>query len=344
MKSLCAFILFITLYVVPLSAFSHHSPFLYFDPSKSVIVEGTITDYKWRNPHVEFTLSVKSDKGDQVDWLLETHSVSILKRMQLTTDDIKIGDVVKVAGWPSKKSGEVIFITNMLAPTGEEIVFDSGAPLIWSEERVGDPSVWLETHETIEANLDSDIFHVWSTPLVNGDSNLLFENYDFKLTNDAAEKRRLFDMHTHPIIGTCVFKGMPTIMEQPYPMQFARSKDLIIMHMEEGNTVRVFDMNPDADYSNEMPTNLGHSKGEWQGTELVVTTTGADWPLVDLTGVPNSPSSVFTERFSPSVDGKILSYSLTIDDPEVFSAKPIFTKEWLAIPDQRVEPYNCESD
>ncbi|MBX2847380.1 MAG: hypothetical protein KTR16_03615 [Acidiferrobacterales bacterium] len=172
----------------------------------------------------------------------------------------------------------------------------------------------------------------------------MFENYDFELTNDAAEKRSNFDMHSHPIIGTCVYKGMPSIMEQPYPMQFARSKDLIIMHMEEGNAVRVFDMSSDADYSKEPPTNLGHSKGEWQDKDLVITTTGSDWPFVDLTGIPNSPSAIFIERFSASADGKPLSYTLTIDDPDVFTAKPVFTKEWLAIPGQRVEPYNCKTD
>ncbi|MBX2847381.1 MAG: hypothetical protein KTR16_03620 [Acidiferrobacterales bacterium] len=164
MKFLFTLFLFFVSTFNPCSVFGHHSPFLYFNPSKSVIVEGIITDYKWRNPHVEFSLSVASDAGEKIEWLLETHSVSILKRMQLTTDDINVGDTVKVAGWPSKKSDQVIFITNMLSPTGEEIVFDSGAPLLWSEDRVGDPSVWLETQETLEENLYSDIFHVWSTP------------------------------------------------------------------------------------------------------------------------------------------------------------------------------------
>lgn len=326
------------------AAYAHHSPFLYFDPTRSVIVEGTITGLKWRNPHVEFTLSVTDQSGKQSDWLLETHSVSILKRMQLTKDDVNVGDVVKVAGWPSKKGGDVIFITNMLVPSGEEVVFDSNAPVLWSDDRVGDASAWLATEDSIEGDVFTDIFHVWSTPLVNGDSNLLFENYDFKLTPQAAASRDEFDMFTHPILGTCVFKGMPTIMEQSYPMQFAESKDLILMHMEEGNTVRVFDMNPDADYGSEPPTNLGHSKGRWEDGVLVVTTTGVSWPLVDLTGVPTSLDSVYTERFTPSADGKTLAYSLSIDDPTVFAEQPVFTKAWLAVPGQRVEPYNCESD
>jgi len=37
-----------------------------------------------------------------------------------------------------------------------------------------------------------------------------------------------------------------TIMEQPYPMQFARSHNHILLHREEGRTVRVFDLAPGA--------------------------------------------------------------------------------------------------
>jgi len=35
-------------------------------------------------------------------------------------------------------------------------------------------------------------------------------------------------------------------MEQPYPMQFARSHNHILLHREEGRTVRVFDLAPGA--------------------------------------------------------------------------------------------------
>jgi hypothetical protein len=327
-------------------ALAHHSPFTYFDPSQSILVEGEISLVKWRNPHAEFRLVVKDDSGNDVTWILETHSVSILRRMDLSRDVIKVGDKVRAIGWPAKRGGEEIFVTNMLLPDGREIVFDPGSKPQWSKDVEGDPSGWMVTEDSLEDG-DSDaegIFHVWSTSLVGGDGNFLYENYDFPLTDKAAAARAGFDMYAHPIIGTCKFKGMPTIMEQPYPMQFAQSHNLILMHMEEGDTVRVFDMTPGAEVSDGAPTALGHSVGQWEGSTLLVTTTGSDWPYVDVTGVPNSADAIYVERFAPSANGKRLDYTLTITDPQTFTTPPTFSKSWLWVPGERVAPYNCESD
>lgn len=325
-------------------ATAHHSPFLYFDPSQSVVVEGKITGYQWRNPHVVFLLSAENDSGEKVEWVLETHSVSILGRMNLTKDSVQVGDEVRVAGWPSKGNNSYeIFMTNMLMPSGEEVVFDAAAPPLWSDQRVGNGSAWLTTEANLSANTYSDIFHVWSTSLAEGDGNFLYENYDFKLTESAAAARAAFDMFNHPIIGTCVYKGMPTIMEQPYPMQFAESQDLIIMHMEEGNTVRTFDMGPNANYRDREPTGLGYSVGKWEEGLLVVTTINISWEWVELTGVPMSPEAVVIETFKTSEDGNRLDYTMTIENDDVFTESPVFSKSWLAVPGERVDAYNCES-
>ena len=346
MRNVSAIALISMFLVVTSAALAHHSPFLYFDPSKSILVEGEISQVKWRNPHVEFRLAVRDESGNSTTWVLETHSVSILSRMDLSRDVLKVGDKVRVAGWPAKRGGEELFITNMLMPDGREILFDPGSKPQWSKEVDGDTSGWMVTEESLsDSNSEAEgIFHFWSTSLVGGDGNFLYENYDFPLTGKAAAARAEFDMYTHPIIATCVFKGMPTIMEQPYPMQFAKSHNLILMHMEEGDTVRVFDMTPGATIGNAEPTKLGHSVGKWEGTTLVVTTTGSNWPLVDLTGVPNSVDAIYLERFTPSENGKRLDYTLTITDQQVFSTPPTFSKSWLWVPGERVEPYNCESD
>jgi len=346
MRIACRIALVGLLFVAANATQAHHSPFLYFDPSQSVLVEGTIDHVQWRNPHAEFKLIAKDESGNSVTWTLETHSVSILRRMDLDRDVIKVGDEVRVVGWPSKRGGEELFITNMLLSDGREILFDPGSKPRWSKNVEGDSSGWMIVEENLgDGDSEADgIFHVWSTSLVGGDGNFLYENYDFPLTEKSAAARAEFDMYTHPIIGTCTFKGMPTIMEQPYPMQFAKSYNRILMHMEEGNTVRVFDMTPGAEPPDAAPTTLGHSIGRWEGATLVVKTTGSDWPYVDLTGIPNSVDAIYVERFTPSANGKRLDYALTITNPEVFTTPPTFSKSWLWVPGESVAPYNCESD
>ena len=342
MISIRLFLPCVALLATPVAVMAHHSPFLYFDPTTTIEIEGTITNVRWRNPHAAFMLEATDASGQTTDWILETHSVSILRRMDLERDVIKVGDKVKVAGWPAQRSGNEMFVTNMLLPQGTEIAFDPGSPPRWANETKGDRSTWMVTEEDITAGDGADgIFHVWSTSLVGGDANLLFDGYDFPLTEKAAESRAAFDMYQHPIIGTCEYKGMPNIMEQPYPMQFAKTHNRILMHMEEGNIVRVFDMTPDVPSEGKPSTALGHSVGKWQDGILVVTTTGSDWPYIDITGVPNSPNAIYVERFTPSTDGKSLDYTMTITAPGIFTTPATFSKQWLWVANAEVAPYDC---
>lgn len=326
------------------SARAHHSPFLFFDPAVTTAAEGEIVGVRWRNPHAEFILSVKAPSGENIRWVLETHSVSILRRMQLDRDVIQEGINVKVVGWPAKRGGNEMFVTNMLLPDGREIIFHPGAEARWSDRIEGDPATWLITEGQL-ADSDDDaegIFHVWSTSLANGEENLLFEAYDFPLTSTAAASRAEYDIYSNPILGSCAFKGMPTIMEQPYPMQFRQDGDYITMHMEEGDTIRAFHMSRNAIPQDEAPTPLGYSVGRWEGDVLVVSTTGSSWPYTDMTGVPNSPDAEYVERFVPSPDGKRLDYTLTITSPKTFTKPVEFTKSWLWVAGEEVSRYDCE--
>ncbi len=323
-------------------AVAHHSPFLYFNPAETVFLEGEISNLRWRNPHVYITLDTDEGKSYNV----EANSVSILQRMGIDKSVFASGNRVEVAGWPSVRGVDEIFITNLLKSDGTEVVMFPGVPALWSERVEGDSSRWLVTEETLGEN-DSDaegIFHVWATSLSDPSEVLIFDRYDFDLTEQAEKARAEYDIFDNVTLNTCEKKGMPFLMEQPYPMQFAKSENAILMHMEEGDMLRVFDMSSDADYSDKEPIPLGYSVGHWEGETLVVTTINSSWPLIDVTGVPSTPDAVFVERFMPSESGQRLDYLLTITDPNTFNSPQEFTKYWLWVPGEKVEPFNCVSD
>ena len=315
---------------------AHHSPFIYFDPSRTVEAEGEVTAVNWRNPHATFELT-----ADGVSWEVEANSVSILRRMDLDADSVQVGDVVTVAGWPPKDGGTKIFLTNMLIEGRSEVILWPGSPPRWQPgDTAGSSAVWLasESDFTDEAAPEG-IFHVWSTSLAGGPDAMVFEGAVFPLTESAQAARAGYDLYTNPIIGTCTTKGMPTIMEQPYPMEFVQGDGVIRIRLEEGDTVREIRM--DAELAGVEPSLLGTSVGRWEGNSLVVETTGSTWPYTDMTGVPNSVESVFVERFTPSSDGRRLDYEMTAINPEIFTEPVTFNKFWLWIPDVTVEPYEC---
>ena len=151
---------------LPLIGSAHHSIDSNFDRSVTTELEGEITEILWRNPHVAFALTTTDTSGTETEWGLETHSLSIMRRMDVNEPFIEIGDRVKVAGWPARR-GQGMFVNNMLLPSGEEFVFAFGpepADLRWSDRLWGTNERWFaESGDTSAA--ERGIFRVWSTTL-----------------------------------------------------------------------------------------------------------------------------------------------------------------------------------
>jgi hypothetical protein len=57
-----------------------------------------------------------------VQWDVETHSVSILRRMQVSPDVLKVGDRVRIAGNPGRRSKADFFAHSLLLPGGQEVL------------------------------------------------------------------------------------------------------------------------------------------------------------------------------------------------------------------------------
>ncbi len=131
---------------------------------------------------------------------------------------------------------------------------------------------------------------------------------------------------------------MPTIMDQPYPIEFVREGDNILLRIEEYDTRRTIQMDGRA-APTESP--LGHSVGRWDGTSLVVTTTNMNWPWFNQSGIPQSDESVVVERFTPTEDGARLEYVLTVTDPVNFSEPITQDKYWVYVPAEGVLPFDC---
>jgi hypothetical protein len=133
---------------------------------------------------------------------------------------------------------------------------------------------------------------------------------------------------------------MPTIMEQPYGMQFEDRGATILLQLEEYDTVRTIHMS-EGGATPAAKSLLGYSVGKWDGATLVVNTSGISWPYIAPNGLPQGTASRLEERFTPSADGKRLMYTLTINDPETFTKPPVLTRAWVWRADERVRRYAC---
>jgi len=313
---------------------AHHSGSEY--DRRTIEIEGRLVEVAWQNPHVHFLVRTTDPTGKVVTWDIEANSLSIMRRTDATPDNLKVGDTIKVAGSPSRQTPNRMWAMHILAANGREIVLGPGIPPRWNTTAAGSKSTWFEGGAA--ADTKAGIFRVWSVKF--GEPGGLWRR-DYPLTEAARQAREAFNPLTDTVAPGCRPKGVPTIMEQPYPLEFVRKGNTILLRLEEYDTVRTIDMAPGSRVDTLPKTLLGRSKGRWDGNTLVVTTTRIDWAYFDPSGVPLSPAATVEERFTPTPDGTRLSYTMTVTDPATFTQPVELKSSRVWRPGETVKPYNC---
>jgi Family of unknown function (DUF6152) len=332
--------------LLPLAALGHHSVSAWFDSNQVIELEGKLTELRWQNPHIAFTLEVVGANGRPTAWEMESLSVSGISRTGLTRELFVVGERLKVAGNPSRRNLNNVFIRNVLLPSGQEIVLGGGEPR-WAAEVSMRGSETLRERDGDPSRPDLGIFRVWSTgagtPMLfpeDIDRNFDFDTYP--LTPDARAAVDAFDVFANDPTKSCVPKGMPLLMEQPYPIEFVRSGDDIVLNLEEYDSVRTVHMNATpADAARAAPSPLGYSIGRWEGETLVVTTARINSGTFDSVGIPLGEAAELVERFTPSEDGARLDYRLTVTDPATFTRPVELGKYWIWRPEVALGRYAC---
>jgi hypothetical protein len=96
-----------------------------FDNTRTVTVEGIVTEYVWANPHVYVKVDVTDESGQTVTWVVETQSVVNQANAGWSSTMFKPGDRVLMDATPAKGGRPVgIFRTRggRLVINGQEFV------------------------------------------------------------------------------------------------------------------------------------------------------------------------------------------------------------------------------
>jgi hypothetical protein len=338
--------------LVPMSARSHHS-YTQYDDTQTVEIEGKLVAAAWQNPHARITVEVASAAGPVI-WDIESSGLNQLRRMRVPLEVYGVGSTVKVAGWPSKRSDLRMYGTNLLSSDGQETVLFRSQPR-WRAAAHGYGSTVTATAENASRASDT-LFHVWvstanDTDRNNGtDRNRWFSvnrdpdgretEAELALTAVALAAAARFNPAEETTAVGCTPKGMPYLMSNPAPIEFVDQGDVILLRLEEYDTVRRINMTADAD-EDAPKTLLGYSTGRWEGNTLVVDTGRIAGPYLNNRGVPLGGDVRLVERFTLSADHRRLDYELTATDPEMLLAPARLRRSWVWRPGEQVLPFNC---
>lgn len=120
-KSIAGFLLA----TLSLTAYAHHSAVM-FDFANTVVVEGTVKEVRFANPHMKLILEVTDAKGTR-NIEFEGHSRNNMARQGLTPNLFKVEDAIAIRIAPMRNGEDGGYVTAVRGPDGTEVGNVKGA-------------------------------------------------------------------------------------------------------------------------------------------------------------------------------------------------------------------------
>lgn len=98
---------------------AHHSRPAHFDLDATVGVEGVVSDFLWRNPHIFIYLEVENEAGELEAWELEMQNTASMGNRGWTAQTIQVDDFIRVTGNPHRTSPRYMFVTGIERPADD---------------------------------------------------------------------------------------------------------------------------------------------------------------------------------------------------------------------------------
>lgn len=304
---------------------AHHSAAAY-DTQQDVKVTGTVTEYKFKNPHVYMIVQVRKADGSNAATEVEAGAASVLSPLGFNKDSVAVGDVVTIVGNPARSSADKSIL-------GKDLFKSDGTyyPL-----NIASRSVYAPGNETARS-----IAGTWFSPRTEFNA-FLGASRNWPVT----EKGKAAMANVDPKATTqkdCIPIGAPALMFYPVANTITVQGDRVEMKVDWMDSQRIIYLDGRKHPPAGETLLLGHSVGRWEGNTLVVETTNfKDHPMGLSTSLPSSAGKRLTERFSLGPDGKNLIYSGVIEDP-VYLSKPVeWSGKWLYRPNMPHSNEKCD--
>lgn len=308
-------------------AAAHHSP-AQFDTRTEIVLEGTVTRYDWKNPHIYMAIEMRGPDGVAYEQEIEAGASSVLLPLGLTPDSVAIGDVVSIVANPNRGGpGRAVLGRMLTKADGTEL------PLNIASRSVRRPSdaaaegiagTWFAPREGLFALTGS-----------RGSWNLTEQGRAALGSLDAADSAH----------ASCIPVTAPTLMVYPVTTVVEVNEDTVVFNVDWMTSKRIVYLDGRDHPADGERTLHGHSIGHWEGETLVVDTRLFADHREGLTfGVPSGAGKHLIERFALSEDRRHLNYDVTMEDPEYLVGSVTLGGRWDYRPDLEPTGLACDLD
>ncbi len=308
-------LIFALLSVQPSQA--HHGKGI-FDLDSIITVQGTVSRYVWRNPHVYVYMEAPDASGQNVEWQLEGDPTPIMSRSGWTETILKPGDQVSVGMYHDKNPGKPHgLIVSLTTPDGLTLYPRSGG-------RVSQVAA-------------TSIEGVWDALLDYATRRFIYG----ELTEKGAAAQADFEGSDDPV-SDCIPYPIPLIAGAPYLYKVEILEDRVLVRSEVFNVVRTFYTDGRGHPENGEYSNQGHSIAWWEDDVLVVDTVLFEANrLGNQFGIPGSTQKHSVERYELSEDGTQLKVDWHIEDPEYLAEPLTGGVVWDYASTREFMPFDC---
>ena len=102
-------------------ALAHHSFDGTFDRNRMVKLSGSVTEFRFANPHSVIVLAVAGFDGKKQEWLIETTSAGSLAANGWTAHSLTAGEQLEVEGWVARNGTRYARLSSMRHTDGRPV-------------------------------------------------------------------------------------------------------------------------------------------------------------------------------------------------------------------------------
>jgi hypothetical protein len=337
---------FIQLVFITSSVFSsvvvhaHHSFAATFKADSIIDVDGTVTRYNFKNPHVLIYFDVTNDDGSVTNWVAEGVAATNLRRTGWDKQTVTVGDNIRITGNETRDGSPMVSM--------ESIAFLNKDGSVISEQN---------TEEGDGTAYDKDAIKVsMPTKLADGKPNLTGtwttdgSPYDsprapfVPLSDVGLAALAAFDLADDPQ----VFCDAPGYTRQtgmtPHPVRITQYDDRVVFEYEEygGRHVAYFDKEK---ANSGIKTHLGDSYAYYKDDALVVETTNLLSNLATAEGKWLSDQATVVQtyrRVDEEEAGPLVEIKTITSDPINLAEDFILVNTKMAAGDYEFIENDCE--
>lgn len=293
-------------------AFAHHSFQATFKSDAKIDVEGVVTDFSFRNPHIIINLDVTNADGSVTSWMSEGAAATLMRRAGWAKDTVKSGDVIRVHGDSTHDGSPMVSIDSV------DVLYPATGAVVRTLNRQGgrgdaQPTVKAAAMPLALADGKPNLTGAWTNHGMRG-GRPAPPNIEFNELGASVQAN--FDKSSDPQIF-CDAPGLVRQLNTPHPIRITQLDDGVVIEYEEYAGRR------EISYGSDIPatglkSHFGDSVARYEGNALVIETT-------NLLANPSSPEghqlsdqTTTVERYSRADSddyGPTISIQITISDP-----------------------------